>query len=312
MRIALPVLAGLLVLSPMARAQDACLTGDSTLADQRAFAAFGTATEAACPCADAASGEAYQRCAKKVLATHARGRRRSARSARSRPSRLVRSTSCGATQGALRHRSGRNQRRQRRSELQALAPEVLQGRAARTTARAARTRPRATTSSRGPPAPASIPATRARTRRASRSSPGRRTRPRRRARRARSTPSSGTRRPRGADRSIRTTGGVVDAPLDASGGPYPVVLFSHGSCGYPLQSTFLTPLLASRGYIVVAPPHPGNTINEFPTCGTRERPGRIVHRSARGHESSCSTRSWRRTRIRRRRSSAPSTAAGSR
>ena len=61
---------------------------------------------------------------------------------------------------------------------------------------------------------------------------------------------------------------MVDAPLDASGGPYPVILFSHGSCGYPLQSTFLTPLLASRGYIVIAPPHPGNTINEFPTCGT--------------------------------------------
>jgi predicted dienelactone hydrolase len=61
---------------------------------------------------------------------------------------------------------------------------------------------------------------------------------------------------------------VVDAPLDGSGGPYPLVMFSHGSCGYPLQSTFLTAFLATHGFIVVAPPHPGNTIGEFPTCGT--------------------------------------------
>jgi predicted dienelactone hydrolase len=62
--------------------------------------------------------------------------------------------------------------------------------------------------------------------------------------------------------------GVVDAPLDASEGPYPLVMFSHGSCGYPLQSTFLTAFLATHGFIVVAPPHPGNTIGEFPSCGT--------------------------------------------
>jgi len=65
-----------------------------------------------------------------------------------------------------------------------------------------------------------------------------------------------------------TYGAVVDAPLDNSGGPYPLVLFSHGSCGYPYQSTFLHPLLASYGFIIVAPPHPGNTIFELPACGT--------------------------------------------
>ena len=63
-------------------------------------------------------------------------------------------------------------------------------------------------------------------------------------------------------------GGVLDAPLDVSGGPYPLLMFSHGSCGYPNQSTFLTALLASRGFIVVAPPHPGNTIYEILRCGT--------------------------------------------
>lgn len=63
-------------------------------------------------------------------------------------------------------------------------------------------------------------------------------------------------------------GAVVGAPLAAGGAPYPIVLFSHGSCGYPLQSIFLTAQLASQGFVVIAPPHPGNTINEFPTCGT--------------------------------------------
>jgi predicted dienelactone hydrolase len=78
---------------------------------------------------------------------------------------------------------------------------------------------------------------------------------------------------------------VLDAPVDPSGGPYPVVMFSHGSCGYSRQSLFLTPFLASHGFVVVAPPHPGNTVFEFPTCGTpaaqvasaQERPQDIVH-----------------------------------
>jgi dienelactone hydrolase len=64
------------------------------------------------------------------------------------------------------------------------------------------------------------------------------------------------------------TGGVADATADPSGGPYPLVLFSHGSCGYPLQSLFLTPTLATHGFVVVAPSHPGNTIADFPDCGT--------------------------------------------
>jgi dienelactone hydrolase len=78
---------------------------------------------------------------------------------------------------------------------------------------------------------------------------------------------------------------VLDAPLDASGGPYPVLVFSHGSCGYPTQSLFLTPLLASRGYVVIAPSHPGNTILEFPACGgiaaqaasANERPADVIY-----------------------------------
>src|SRR5262245_39381610 len=57
-----------------------------------------------------------------------------------------------------------------------------------------------------------------------------------------------------------TYGGVRDAALDPSAGPYPLVPFSHGSCGRPWQSTFLWALVATRGFIVAAPPHPGNTV----------------------------------------------------
>src|SRR5262245_35122795 len=68
MRIALlAILCAVLVPVP-SRAQDACLTGDSTLGDQRALAALADATEAACPCAAATKSKTYQRCAKDVLA----------------------------------------------------------------------------------------------------------------------------------------------------------------------------------------------------------------------------------------------------
>lgn len=63
------------------------------------------------------------------------------------------------------------------------------------------------------------------------------------------------------------TGGILNAPM-ASGGPFPVVMFSHGSCGYANQSVFYTATLASRGFIVAAPPHPGNTLFEYPACNT--------------------------------------------
>jgi dienelactone hydrolase len=67
-----------------------------------------------------------------------------------------------------------------------------------------------------------------------------------------------------------TYGGVLDATPDNSAGPYPLLMFSHGSCGYPTQSTFLMPLLASQGFIIAAPPHPGNTISDYPNCGTTQ------------------------------------------
>ena len=44
-----------------------------------------------------------------------------------------------------------------------------------------------------------------------------------------------------------------DLPADDSGGPYPLVLFSHGFAGFRLTSTFLTTHLASWGFVVIAP-----------------------------------------------------------
>jgi predicted dienelactone hydrolase len=51
---------------------------------------------------------------------------------------------------------------------------------------------------------------------------------------------------------------------DVAPGRFPLVVFSHGSCGIPGQSVFLMEALASRGFIMAAPPHPGNTFS--PDC----------------------------------------------
>jgi predicted dienelactone hydrolase len=65
--------------------------------------------------------------------------------------------------------------------------------------------------------------------------------------------------------SDRRLGGVRDA-AGAADGPFPVVLFSHGSGGNPEQSTFLTAHLARYGFVVLAPPHPGNTTRDCFPC----------------------------------------------
>jgi predicted dienelactone hydrolase len=56
-----------------------------------------------------------------------------------------------------------------------------------------------------------------------------------------------------------TYAAAVDAPLADSAGPYPLVLFSHGTCSHPVFSTFLLAFLSSHGFVVAAPSHAGNT-----------------------------------------------------
>ena len=61
------ILAIALAFAATAAAQDDCLTGDSTLGDQRALAALRTSTEANCPCASfigARGRRDYRRCAR--------------------------------------------------------------------------------------------------------------------------------------------------------------------------------------------------------------------------------------------------------
>lgn len=54
-----------------------------------------------------------------------------------------------------------------------------------------------------------------------------------------------------------------DASLDARGGPYPTVVFSHGNGGTRIQSVYLTEYLATHGFVVAAPDHVGNTFAEM-------------------------------------------------
>src|SRR5436190_13624952 len=44
--------------------------------------------------------------------------------------------------------------------------------------------------------------------------------------------------------------GTVFQDADVAKGRFPLVVFSHGSCGIPNQSTFLYEALASRGFIL--------------------------------------------------------------
>jgi predicted dienelactone hydrolase len=64
--------------------------------------------------------------------------------------------------------------------------------------------------------------------------------------------------------------GVLNAPLPADTHSLPVIMFSHGSCGIPTQSFFWVTTLASYGFIVAAPPHPGNTTAD---CVINNTPG---------------------------------------
>ncbi len=52
----------------------------------------------------------------------------------------------------------------------------------------------------------------------------------------------------------------VDAAPDLTEAPMPLIAFSHGSRGIRAQSVSHTEWLATHGYVVVAPDHPGNTI----------------------------------------------------
>jgi dienelactone hydrolase len=63
------------------------------------------------------------------------------------------------------------------------------------------------------------------------------------------------------------TEAVRDASMRDDGAPFPLVMFSHGSSGVRMQSTYLTVPLASHGYVVISADHHGNTLSDAILAG---------------------------------------------
>jgi len=82
-----------------------------------------------------------------------------------------------------------------------------------------------------------------------------------------------------ADTPLQECDCVADLPLDDARGPYPVVIFVHGTAGWETQS--LTQLVhwASRGMVVVAARHPGLFLGDAlsATCPDEPTGGRDLH-----------------------------------
>jgi predicted dienelactone hydrolase len=74
------------------------------------------------------------------------------------------------------------------------------------------------------------------------------------------------------------TAAVRDAAPRAAAGPFPLVVFSHGHAGIRWQSTFYTVALASHGYVVVAPDHTGDTLQDALRKQLDEVPVAFDHR----------------------------------
>ncbi len=66
----------------------------------------------------------------------------------------------------------------------------------------------------------------------------------------------------------------------AARGRFPVVVFSHAAASSPVQSAFLTAHLASHGFVVAAPSHPGSTFDDCLGCGSAERMRALLEDSA--------------------------------
>jgi hypothetical protein len=62
---------------------------------------------------------------------------------------------------------------------------------------------------------------------------------------------------------------VRDLPIDEQHGPYPVVLFVHGTASFRHQSLHQMTHWASRGFVIVAADHPGLKLGDMlaQTCG---------------------------------------------
>lgn len=52
-------------------------------------------------------------------------------------------------------------------------------------------------------------------------------------------------------------------PADRRGAPYPVIGFTHGLGGIRFQSASLCEHLASHGFVIISPDHPGHTLSDY-------------------------------------------------
>ncbi|MEW6430015.1 MAG: hypothetical protein AB1730_00795 [Myxococcota bacterium] len=88
----------------------------------------------------------------------------------------------------------------------------------------------------------------------------------------------------GSQAPILHTSAVRDAPIAASHGPFPLIIFAHGMGAIRWQSTYYTVLLASHGYVVVSCDHEGGTLydlvrNQMESTpeGLEHRPGDVIY-----------------------------------
>lgn len=71
------------------------------------------------------------------------------------------------------------------------------------------------------------------------------------------------------------TDAVRDAAPRDGDTRFPIILFSHGSSGVRMQSTYLTVFLASHGYVVASPDHLGNTLSDAVVAGGQDLEGQF-------------------------------------
>ena len=71
---------------------------------------------------------------------------------------------------------------------------------------------------------------------------------------------------------------ALDAPPIATDGPFPLVVYSHGSGGLRYVASFFTEVLASHGFVVIAPDHTGNTAVDEITGSAVPREENAVNR----------------------------------
>ena len=79
-----------------------------------------------------------------------------------------------------------------------------------------------------------------------------------------------------ADNPLQPCDCFRDLPLDTTHGPYPLVVFVHGTASFKTQNLDNAVHWASRGFVVMAANHPGLSIASFLGAGgTQDLPGNV-------------------------------------